>query len=123
MLLESAQPADIQLFTSQVSCFLLISRIASIKLNFQLCMNGAAIKSELLQPQQLNDILNKVRQTLICNVQLTHMSKLILLLAIDLANNRFGLLPPDVLKFYQEELGDKIMANFQVNRLLVMEVY
>lgn len=86
-------------------------------------MNGAAIKSELLQPQQLNDILNKVRQTLICNVQLTHMSKLILLLAIDLANNRFGLLPPDVLKFYQEELGDKIMANFQVNRLLVMEVY
>lgn len=43
------------------------------------------------------------------------MSKLILLLAIDLANHRFGLLPADVLKFYQEELGDKVMANFQVN--------
>ncbi|KAK9679788.1 hypothetical protein QE152_g39716 [Popillia japonica] len=95
MLLESAQPADIQLFTQQLS------------------INGAAIKIENRPPQQLNDILNKVRQTLICNLQLTQMSKLILLLAIDLANNRFGLLPADVLKFYQEELGDKVMANFQ----------
>ncbi|KAI4467102.1 eif4g domain protein [Holotrichia oblita] len=95
MLLESAQPADIQLFTQQLS------------------INGAAIKTECRPPQHLNDILNKVRQTLICNLQLTQMSKLILLLAIDLANNRYGLLPADVLKFYQEELGDKVMANFQ----------
>ncbi|GJQ71462.1 hypothetical protein Trydic_g8750 [Trypoxylus dichotomus] len=95
MLLESAQPEDIQLFTQLLS------------------INGAAIKSENRPPQQLNDILNKVRQTLVCNLKLTQMSKIILLLAIDLSNNRFGLLPSDVLKFYQEELGDKVMANFQ----------
>ncbi|KAG5861709.1 hypothetical protein JTB14_036471 [Gonioctena quinquepunctata] len=93
MLLESAQPQDIQLFTSQ------------------LYLNGSSIKAE--SPEKLTDLLNSVRLLLVSNEKLSTESKLWLLLSLDGANNRFGLLPTELYKFYQNHIGEAAMANFQ----------
>lgn len=79
---------------------------------FQLYLNGTAIKAEF--PQKINDILIQVRYLLINNSSLTTPCKIWLLLAIDAANNRFGILPTELNSFYQQQLGDKAMATLQV---------
>jgi len=94
MLLETAQPADLELFTSQ------------------LYLNGPAIKTDC--PQKIQDILMQVRHLLLNNTNLTQVCRTWMLLALDVFYNRFGLLPNEIHKFYQEQLGDKAMGNFQV---------
>lgn len=83
----------------------------------QFYINGNAIKIEC--SQKMNEILTQVRQVLSNNVKLTPLCRTWLLLAIDVAHNRFGLLPAELQRFYQEQLGDKAMANFQVKFLRI----
>ncbi|XP_025836598.1 uncharacterized protein LOC108744470 isoform X1 [Agrilus planipennis] len=93
MLVESAQPEDLELFT------------------VQLFLNGSSIKAEF--PQKLSEIMVKIRVLLTTDTQLTKISKLWLLLALDVESHRFSLLTSDLQKFYQDQLGDKAMAGFQ----------
>ncbi|XP_025836599.1 uncharacterized protein LOC108744470 isoform X2 [Agrilus planipennis] len=95
MLVESAQPEDLELFT------------------VQLFLNGSSIKAEF--PQKLSEIMVKIRVLLTTDTQLTKISKLWLLLALDVESHRFSLLTSDLQKFYQDQLGDKAMAGFQVS--------
>lgn len=56
----------------------------------------------------------RIRHILATNANLTQTCRVWMLLALDVVYNRFSLLPTDLQKFYQEQLGDKAMANFQV---------
>ncbi|CAH2007181.1 unnamed protein product [Acanthoscelides obtectus] len=94
MLLDTAQLDDLKLFTTQ------------------LYLNGASLKTEC--PEVLSEVLNNVRLALIGDKVALKESRLWLLLALDVANNRFGLQPAEIQKFYQEQLGDGAMADFQV---------
>nr|XP_023013387.1 uncharacterized protein LOC111503334 [Leptinotarsa decemlineata] len=71
LLLESGQPQDLQLLTTQ------------------LFMNGTSIKKECLE--QYNKLMNDIRLMLISNNELTKESKIWLLLCLDGSSNRFGL--------------------------------
>ncbi|KAJ8925440.1 hypothetical protein NQ315_009273 [Exocentrus adspersus] len=93
MLLESAQPPDLKLFTTQ------------------LYLNGASIKTEC--PDKSIEILNNVRLLLASDKLLTRECKLWLMLALDIASSRFALLSSEIYKFYQEQLGETAMASFQ----------
>lgn len=68
-------------------------------------------------PQKLNEMLVQVRQLLINNTNLTSPCKVWMMLVLDVSNHRFGLLSPDLQDFYQQKLGDKAMAHFQVRVL------
>lgn len=59
-----------------------------------------------------------VRNLLISKPNATVKCKVWLLLAVEVANHRFGVLPADLQEFYQHQLGDKAMAYFQVNTRL-----
>lgn len=117
MLLEDADILDLQIFTSQVSvkifkCFCVFENIF-----FQFYLNGSSIKAEL--PEKFAEILNNVRTLLISGRQLAKEAKLWLLLALEVSNNRFGALPIEVTKFYEDQLGATAMASFQVGCILV----
>lgn len=75
-------------------------------------LNGSAIKQAL--PEKLNKIMGDVRNLLISKPNATTKCKVWLLLAVEVANHRFGVLPADLQEFYQHQLGDKAMAYFQV---------
>lgn len=79
----------------------------------QLYLNGSTVRQIL--PSKLNELMIKVRHLLVDSTHLTKVCKLWMLLALDIANCRFGLLPSDIFTFYQEQLGDKAMAYFQVS--------
>lgn len=89
MLLTSAQEADLCLFTT------LLNLIASS------------------EPKTVTSLLTHVRELLIKEANLTTVSKTWLLLTLDLANCRFGLLPNEIHKFYEDKLGENEMSNFQ----------
>ncbi|XP_018579984.1 uncharacterized protein LOC108917725 [Anoplophora glabripennis] len=93
MLLESTQSLDLKLFTAQ------------------LYLNGASIKNE--SPDKIIEILNKVRLLLASEKQLTRECKLWLLLALDIANSKFAILPAEVYTFYHDQLGEAAMVTFQ----------
>nr|CAH7766384.1 unnamed protein product [Callosobruchus chinensis] len=93
MLLDTPQIEDLKLFTTQ------------------LYLNGASLKTEC--PDLLSDVLNSVRLTLVSDKVVSKECRLWLLLALDVASNRFGLQPAEIQKFYQEQLGDGAMADFQ----------
>lgn len=94
MLLESSHSVDLKLFT------------------MQLYLNGSALKQEC--PERITEILGKVRhQVCFDKQQLSPECKFWLLLAVEVASNRFALLPADVHSFYQEQLGIQAMASFQ----------
>ncbi|XP_050292691.1 uncharacterized protein LOC126733423 isoform X2 [Anthonomus grandis grandis] len=93
MLLDSGDCIDLKLFTTQ------------------LYLNGNTLKQEC--PDRVTEILGKIRLMLTSDQKYTSESKLWLLLAIEMANNRFALLPAEVHNFYQEHLGDHAMAFFQ----------
>lgn len=65
-------------------------------------------------PSKLEEILIEVRHLLVSNARLTNICKAWLLLAIDVSHCRYGVLPSNIQDFYQEQLGDKSMAYFQV---------
>ncbi|VEN45135.1 unnamed protein product, partial [Callosobruchus maculatus] len=77
----------------------------------QLYLNGASLKAEC--PELLSEVLNSVRLTLVSDRVVSKECRLWLLLALDVASNRFGLQPSEIQKFYQEQLGDGAMADFQ----------
>lgn len=81
-------------------------------MNFQLYLNGSTLKDVL--PEKFADIVNNIRLLLLSEEQLSKESKLWLLLAIEVTNNRFGPLPGEVTKFYEDNLGAESMASFQV---------
>lgn len=56
-----------------------------------------------------------VRNLLINKSNATVKCKVWLLLAVEVANHRFGVLPSDLQEFYQQQLSDKAMAYFQVS--------
>lgn len=56
-----------------------------------------------------------VRNLLISKSNATVKCKMWLLLAVEVSNHRFGVLPSDLQEFYQHQLGDKAMAYFQVS--------
>lgn len=76
-------------------------------------MNGASLKTEC--PEKISDLLNNVRNKLISDKISNKECRLWLLLALDVANNRFGLLPSEIHQFYLNQLGDSALASFQVN--------
>ena len=84
--MDSAEPADLEIFTTALE------------------RNGAGINE--YYPQELSNILNKVRRVLLVKANLSAMSKLNLLLAIDISRNGYKLPSPDVLKFYEESAAD-----------------
>ncbi|XP_028131801.1 CBP80/20-dependent translation initiation factor-like isoform X1 [Diabrotica virgifera virgifera] len=96
MLLDSPQVSDLQ----QVA--------------FQFYLNGAAIKTEC--PDKLNELFNKIRTLLTSDKQISKEGKLWLLLSIELGANKFGVLPIDVFKFYQEQIGGNGMSLFQCSQ-------
>lgn len=55
-----------------------------------------------------------LRNLLISDNNISRDSKLWILLALEVINNRFALLPPEAHSFYQKMLGDVAVANFQV---------
>ncbi|XP_057669364.1 uncharacterized protein LOC130901784 [Diorhabda carinulata] len=93
MLLESAHALDLQQFT------------------FQIFLNGAAIKTEY--SDKLAELFNKTRMFLTSDKKISKEGKLWLLLSLEIYNNKFGMLPIEVFKFYQEQLGGSAMAGFQ----------
>ncbi|KAK4884171.1 hypothetical protein RN001_000442 [Aquatica leii] len=93
MLVKNAQPADLDLFTTM------------------LYLNGSSFDSAQLEAMSL--LLMQVRQLLVHGTSLTKTCRTWLLLALDVANNRFGILPSDIHKFYEEQLGEKAIAHFQ----------
>lgn len=74
-------------------------------------MNGSSIKVK--EPEKFQEILNNVRTLLVSGRQLAKEAKLWLLLSIEVVNNRFGPLPSDITKFYEDHLGATAMVNFQ----------
>lgn len=78
---------------------------------FQLYLNGSVIKEKL--PEKFTEIMNNVRSLLVSGTHTTKEAQLWLLLAIDVAN-RFGSLPAEIIKFYEEHLGATALARFQV---------
>ncbi|CAG9864054.1 unnamed protein product [Phyllotreta striolata] len=93
MLLESAQLSDLQQFTTQIY------------------LNGSSIKAEC--SDKLNDLINNIRILIIVEKNLSREGRYWLLLALEIAGNKFGALPIEVFKFYQEQIGSKAMAIFQ----------
>lgn len=55
-----------------------------------------------------------VRNLLISKPNATVKCKMWMLLAVEVSNHRFGVLPADLQDFYLHQLGDKAMAYFQV---------
>ncbi|XP_060536163.1 uncharacterized protein LOC132708071 [Cylas formicarius] len=92
MLLESADALDLKLFATQ------------------LYLNGAPLKNE--RPENIAYLVRVVRLLLLSEKTVARECKLWLLLALEVASNRFALLAPDVQKFYQEQLGDPAMVEF-----------
>ncbi|KAJ8947835.1 hypothetical protein NQ318_009980 [Aromia moschata] len=93
MLLETAQPLDLKLFTTQIY------------------LNGTFVNTEC--PEKVVEMLNSIRLLLSSDKPFSKESKLWLLLALDIANNKFGLLPTEVYRFYQDQLGEVAMKSFQ----------
>ncbi|KAB0803912.1 hypothetical protein PPYR_00882 [Photinus pyralis] len=93
MLLTKGQEPDLSLFTK------LLHR------------NGALFESS--DTKTVSSLLSQVRDVLILDTKLTLISKAWLLLAIDIANSRFGPLPKEIHKFYEDKLGENEMINFQ----------
>ncbi|XP_048523732.1 uncharacterized protein LOC125504954 [Dendroctonus ponderosae] len=93
MLLETGDPLDLKLFV------------------IQFYLNGNCLKQE--SPDKVASILSKIRLKICSDKICTKEAKLWLLLAIEVSDNRFSLLPADIQKFYQEQLGDHAMACFQ----------
>lgn len=93
LLLENPEPADTELFASQ------------------LFLNGPKIQTE--SPQQLDDILDIARRSIMCNAQLPEKSRLYLLLAIDLVHNKFESLPREIYECYEDEMGREAMEKFR----------
>ncbi|XP_066262149.1 uncharacterized protein [Euwallacea similis] len=92
ILLESTDIADLKLFTSQLH------------------LNGNALKQEC--PEKVAELLSKLRLKICSDKKYPKDSKLCLLLALEISNNRFAILPPDTQIFYQEQLGDASIAGF-----------
>lgn len=86
----------------------------------QLYTNGESIMQAY--PSKMIEMLNNVRRVLICNVQLSQTCRLLLLLVLEIANNNFELPEVDICKFYQEQLGDQIMANFHKHVRFIINV-
>lgn len=81
-------------------------------------MNGSAIKAEL--PENFAELLNNVRLLLTTtDKNITKEGRLWLLLALEVVNNRFGILPTEINRFYEEQLGDTSIASFQVGLILL----
>ncbi|CAH0550645.1 unnamed protein product [Brassicogethes aeneus] len=93
MLLEATNVDDLKLFTTQ------------------LYLNGSSIKNEI--PEKIIEIIIKVRQLLSSDKKIVRDGKLWLLLALEVSNNRFTILPAEAHSFYQEMLGDAAMATLQ----------
>lgn len=74
-------------------------------------------------PERLNKIMVDVRNLLITKPNATMKCKVWLLLAVEVANHRFGVLPVDLQEFYQHQLGDKAMAQFQVWAKFCFKLY
>ncbi|KAF5300875.1 hypothetical protein FQR65_LT09037 [Abscondita terminalis] len=94
LLVKNAQPSDIDLFTTM------------------LYLNGSSFDSA--QIEAMSSLLTQVRQLLINGTNLTKTCRIWLLLALDVSNNSFGVLPSDIHKFYEEQLGEKAIAHFKV---------
>ncbi|RZC43086.1 uncharacterized protein BDFB_006990 [Asbolus verrucosus] len=93
LLLTSKSLADLTLFTTQ------------------LFLNGSTLKTT--EPEDLAKLSIKIRTVVVGELQLVKEAKLWLLLALDLYNVRFGVLAPEVYKFYEDQLGSAAMVNFQ----------
>lgn len=94
ILVESGEPADVQLFATQ------------------LCINGRHLRSEL--PELLDNLVTKVRGVLEADGgRLVEMSRLLLSFVGDYAKSRFSVLPQNVQKLYTNKLGESVMASFQ----------
>ncbi|KAF7268433.1 hypothetical protein GWI33_018442 [Rhynchophorus ferrugineus] len=92
MLLESGQVEDLKLFA------------------MEFYSNGAKLKS--ICPEKVSELLVKIRQIICTNQNLSKDGKLWLLLSLEIANNRFAILPLDTNNFYIDRLGEA-MAYFQ----------
>ncbi|XP_044265908.1 CBP80/20-dependent translation initiation factor [Tribolium madens] len=76
----------------------------------QLHLNGSTLRSRV--PDDFTKLTVKIR-TLLAEPQLVKEARLWLLLALDLCNVRFGVLPNEIFKFYEDQLGIVPMVNFQ----------
>lgn len=74
-------------------------------------MNGNEIKEECAS--QLSALLIEIRTILAQNNNLPTAARLWLLLALDIANNRFGLLPTELHQFYVSKLGDDAISQIK----------
>lgn len=79
-------------------------------------LNGAAISENC--NHDLLDIGFEIRNTLAEGRPNKPLPRIWLLLGLDVINHRFGLLPTDLHRFYQEKLGEEAMAKFQVSDIL-----
>lgn len=75
-------------------------------------MNGSALRQEC--PEKVAELLSKLRLKVCSDKRCSKDSKLWLLLALEVASNRFTLLPTETHNFYHDHLGDSAMAGFQV---------
>jgi hypothetical protein len=92
LLLNSKSLPDLVLFTNQ------------------LFLNGVALRSTA--PDELSKLGIKIRMLLVIEPQLVKDAKLWLLLALDLFSVRFGVLPTEIYKYYEDQLGSIAMSSF-----------
>jgi hypothetical protein len=76
-------------------------------------LNGVALRSTA--PDELSKLGIKIRMLLVIEPQLVKDAKLWLLLALDLFSVRFGVLPTEIYKYYEEQLGSIAMSSFPVS--------
>lgn len=74
-------------------------------------MNGTGVKNEL--PSKMSELLIQVRNILAHNDRLSSTAKLWLMMALDISNNRFNILPADLHQFYLTQLGDDAMSRIK----------
>ncbi|KAJ3649829.1 hypothetical protein Zmor_021549 [Zophobas morio] len=80
-------------------------------LTSQLFLNGSTLKT--LLPEEMAKLGITIRTALVVETQLSKDVKLWLLLALDLFSARFGVLPAEIYKYYESQLGSVAMINFQ----------
>ena len=68
-----------------------------------------------LLPEEMAKLGITIRTALVVETQLSKDVKLWLLLALDLFSARFGVLPAEIYKYYESQLGSVAMINFQVS--------
>lgn len=74
-------------------------------------MNGTGVKNEL--PSKMSKLLIQVRNILAHNDRLSSTAKLWLMMALDISNNRYNILPADLHQFYLTQLGDDAMSRIK----------